>query len=330
MEFDYTLDKADMRSVLLNFHEQIDVAKKLTENISADGSFDHIFVFGMGGSALPGNLLKCYMNDSKIPVSVFKNYNIPKYVNDKSLVFVISYSGNTEETINAYREVMKTGAEIMTISSGGKLKEIAKMNNDIHLTVPKNIEPRQAIGYQFFPILFILENSGIIESTAKDVENTKSVLKKELYEKKSQEIAVKLQHKIPIIYSSDSMSIVAEKWKITLNENAKTPAFYNTFPELNHNEMNGYLNIFGDYYVIIIKDEDDNPRIKKRMDITKDLIKSKGIEVMELVIKGDSKLTKIFSSIHLSDWVAYHLALLYEIDPTPVDMVEDFKKKLNE
>lgn len=329
MDFNYELDKEDMKSVLLDFKNQIEKAKKLSEGIKVEGEFNHIFILGMGGSAQPGDLLKCYLDESKRPITIVKNYHVPKFMNNHSLVFVISYSGNTEETVSSYREAMKTGAKIVVISSGGKLEEIAKMNKDIFIKVPKGLEPRQGIGYLFFPMLFILKQSGIVKNIESDLENTKAILSKDFYQKKGQELAIRLQNKIPVIYSSENMSIVAEKWKITLNENAKTPAFYNVFPEMNHNEMNGFLNVYGDYYIIFIKDENDNPRIQKRMDITKKIISEQNIEVIEMVIKGNSKLAKIFSSIHLADWVAYYLALLYGIDPSPVDMVENLKKELN-
>jgi len=331
MDLDYSVDKEDMRSVIKSMAEQIKEGLKLSEGIEAVGSINRIFICGMGGSALPGDLLKSYLYNSKIPVIVVKDYHIPKYMNDKSLVFVISYSGNTEETISAYREVMKTGAEIIVITSGGKLEELAKMNDDTLIKVPKGIQPRQAIGYQFFPILNILQNSNIIENVQEDIKNTIAILSKtSVYEENAKNLAIKLQNRIPVIYSSNKLSILAEKWKISFNENCKMPAFYNVFPEMNHNEMNGYLNLNGDYYVIIIKDEDDNQRIRKRMKIFKDLVKEKGIDVAEMVIRGDSLLAKIFSGIYIGEWVSYYLALLLEQDPTPVDIVEDFKKRLNE
>jgi glucose/mannose-6-phosphate isomerase len=319
-----------MKGILENFYKQIEVSKKLTEEIKVQGNINKIFILGMGGSALPGDLLECYLKDEKIPIFTVKDYNIPKFIDSESLVFVISFSGNTEESISAYREAMKTKAKIITISSGGKLKEIADMNKDIHIKVPSGLQPRQAIGYQFFPVLYILQNSGIITDRTKDIKDTENSLKKDIYKKSAQEMAAKLQNKIPIIYASTRMKIVAEKWKIGFNENTKTPSFYNVFPELNHNEMNGYINVFGDYFVIIIKDEDDHQRVKKRMKIFKEIIKDKGIEVVEMVIRGDCHLAKIFSGIYISDWVSYYLALLYGIDPSPVEIVELFKKKLNE
>lgn len=275
MNFNYDFDKEDMRTVLNEFPKQIEESKKLTEDISLEHQFNHVYILGMGGSALPGDLLKCYIDPKTIPITVIKNYNIPKTIDKNSLVFAISYSGNTEETINSYREAIKTGAKIVSISAGGKLKELAKMNNNIHISVNQGIQPRQAIAYLFFIVLYILMNSKIIEDKSKEIQDTIETLKKDLYEENAKNLAIKIQNKIPIIYSSENMSIIAEKWKISFNENAKTPAFFNVFPELNHNEMNGFINVFGDYFIIIIKDEDDHPRIKKRMKVFKDLIKEK-------------------------------------------------------
>ncbi|MGM5484852.1 MAG: bifunctional phosphoglucose/phosphomannose isomerase [Nanobdellota archaeon] len=321
-------DKEDMYSVLKNFPEQIDEGIKLAKDIKAEGDFDKIFFLGMGGSALPGDMMKDYLTE--LPVYVVKGYNIPKFMDEKSLVFAISYSGNTEETISAFREASKTKAKMITISSGGKLEELSKVTGCQHIKVPKGIQPRQAIGYQFFPPFMILQNSGIIEDKSEEIKNTKNVLKKDIYDGNGKELALKLYNKIPLIYSSDRMSTIAEKWKISFNENAKMQAFHNVFPELNHNEMNSYINLNGEFYTLIIKDEDDLPRVKKRMKITKELIREKGVDVVELVLRGDYKLAKLLSSMYMSDWVAYHTALLLETDPTPVDMVEDFKKRLKE
>jgi glucose/mannose-6-phosphate isomerase len=153
-------------------------------------------------------------------------------------------------------------------------------------------------------------------------------LKRLNLENQGKNLAQKLTNKIPIIYASDKFKDIAKIWKIKFNENSKTQAFWNYFPELNHNEMVGFTNLQGNFHIIILKDKEDHPRIQKRMAIITDLLKKKGIEVATIDVLGEDLLTKIFSTLMLGDWASYYLALEYGIDPTPVEIVEDFKKKM--
>jgi len=161
-----------------------------------------------------------------------------------------------------------------------------------------------------------------IDNPVEDIKNTIKALKNPKFKERAQDLAEKLVEKIPLIYASERMGVVAYRWKTQFNENAKIHAFCHVFPELDHNELVGYDNIKAGYHVIIIKDDDDYVKIKKRMDITKRLISEAGINVTEMVIKGDCFLTKLFSAIYLGDLTSYYLALKYGTDPTPVDVIE--------
>tara|TARA_B100002003_G_scaffold146367_1_gene135509 strand:- start:1236 stop:2087 length:852 start_codon:yes stop_codon:yes gene_type:complete len=283
----------------------------------------------MGGSALPGAILKSYLTKNfKIPIEINKNYQLPENITSKTLVFAISYSGNTEETVDAFRQANRKSCQLIAISTGGKLEELAKKLNKDFIKVPSGIQPRSAYGYLFFPILRVLQDSGLIPNQEKYVKELIEKLKKDIYKKSASDISERLLGKIPIIYSSERMYAIAYKWKINFNENSKIHAFCNYFPELNHNELVGYTNPNGNYYVIIIKDEYDEMKIKKRMKLTKDLIHLKKCPVLDLELKGSSDLVKIFSTIYLGDWTSYYLSLRNKTDPTPVDIVEDLKKKL--
>ena len=320
------IDKENMGKVLEDFPAQIREGFKTDVKAKP---FENIFIVGMGGSALAGSLLKSYLYNINIPIYVVRGYFMPEFVNKKSLVFVISYSGNTEETINAYRTAIRKNANIITMSSGGKLEKLASRQGITHVHIPlKNIQPRMTYCFQFFAMLKVLQNSGIIKDKKVEVERTIENLKKPMFKEMAEELAEKLIDKIPLIYSSDKLKAVAYKWKINFNENAKIHAFYNYFPELNHNEMVGYTKLNANYYVIVIKDEDDYHRIKKRMDITKKLIKKSNVGVTELALKGHSLLTRMFTALYVGDWASCYLAIKYKTDPTPVKMVEDFKKQM--
>ena len=326
MDFDRSIDKKNMYKLLDNFHKQIQEASRLGKDIKVVEEVDKIVIAGMGGSALPGTILKSYVR-LKIPIYIIRNYSLPDFVDNKSLVFAVSYSGNTEETLSCYKEAVKKKCKLITICSGGKLLELSRINSTPHVLVPHGLEPRMAYAYQFFPMLKILENSHFIN--LQDIENlVKRIKKNKEIKKLAQALAEKLYQKIPLIYTSEKLKAVGYKWKINFNENAKILAFNNVFPEFNHNEINGYINKIGEFYAIIIRDDEDLGRIRKRMTIIKNLLKKYNIPVTEILIKGEDALTKLFSSIYIGDWTSYFLALSYKIDPTKVDIVEDLKKQL--
>ncbi|MBD3309727.1 bifunctional phosphoglucose/phosphomannose isomerase [Candidatus Woesearchaeota archaeon] len=321
------VDKENMYSVIDDLANQCMAARRLASGIKVT-DVSNVIVTGMGGSAIAGDLLAAYLKDEKLPVFVNRDYNLPKFATKRSLVIVSSYSGNTEETVSAFRKALRIGCRIVAIGSGGKVKEICEETKTPHIKVPRGYEPRAALGFMFFPMLTVLENSKLISSKKADVDKTISILKKPVFRNMGRELAEKLVDKTPIIYSSERFNPVAMRWKTQLNENVKIHAFYNTFSEMNHNEIMGYVNVKSNYFVLILKDEEDHPRIKKRMTICKELIKEKGVHVMEVTIKGDCFLSKMFSTLYMGDWASYFLAMKYGIDPTPVTIIEDLKKKM--
>ncbi len=319
------VDKSDMKRVLDGFYAQCEHALELGNHIKIVPPVNAIAVCGMGGSALGAEILQSYLQE-RLPFFIVRDYTIPPWFNKNTLVFVVSYSGNTEETLSMYKEVKQRGCRVVCLSSGGKLKELALREGVPHVELPGGIMPRDSLGYQTIPMLNVLMNSNIIPKTS-ELASLIRVLKKD-HKEKARPLAERLINKVPMIYSSRKMACLAKIWKAKINENAKVQAFANEFPELNHNEMVGFTNPLTDYYIIIIEDVDDAPEIKKRMEITKQVMQSKGIPVLLLKVSGTSRLARIFSTALLGSYVGYYLALEYEIDPTPIKMVEDFKKKM--
>ncbi len=325
------IDSQNMINVLRKFPDMIQKASLLGDDVTFPKQLlNNIVVLGMGGSGFTGDLLKVYLYENAIPVFVIKDYVLPKYVNRKSLVFAISYSGNTEETISAYRSAIRRGCKVVSISSGGKLKELAKMNKNPHINVPTGIQPRLATPYLFIPILNVLNYSGLIDDQEDIVKKCVKNLKSGSYqiEQSVKDLAGKVKGKIPIIYSSQKLFCVAEKWKTDINENAKTHAFYNVFPEFNHNEICGYENPNGNFHIIILKDSEDHQKIKDRIKVFKKIMKPYNISLTEIAVKGDNFLSRLFSSIWMGTYLGYFLALEYETDPSPVKIIEKFKKQL--
>ncbi len=317
-----------MKSVLDGMERQCQEAVSLGGVISVQPPIRAIVVAGMGGSALPGDLLACYLRDCPLPIVVARDYQLPAWVTKNTLVFIISYSGNTEETVTMLGDAKRRGCKIILISSGGKLRDAAREEKLSWVQIPAGIQPRDATGFMLIPILGILERSGII-SLNKEIDSMLEALRKD-HARQGQEIAKKLVGKIPIIYSSQQMDCIARIWKIKINENAKAPAFFGAFPEVNHNEMVGFTDLQENYYFIFIEDLEDGIRVKKRMMITKKLFEEKGYPVLMIRLAGKSRLARMFSALLLGSYVGYYLALENRADPIQIGMVEDFKQRLKD
>lgn len=323
------IDKEQMVGVLDDFPNQIQKGFfELAEKVKVKGDFKNIVFAGMGGSALPGDIAQTLLRDiSRIPIFVHKSYDLPRFVGKDTLLFVVSYSGNTEETLSAYKAARGKSCTTIIVTSGGKLRKIAEHDKKPVIVIPSGIQPRLSIGYMFFSILKVLQNAGIVKDSTSSVKQVVEKLKDPKFKMNGEELSSKLVEKVPIIYSSDTMKVVAEIWKIAFNENCKISAFYNYFPELNHNEMLGFTTPRANFHVIMIREDDCHRRVAKRFKVTKNII-SKNVSTIEIVIKGHSQLLKVFSAIYLGYWTSYFLALKYGVDPTPVELVEQLKKKL--
>lgn len=323
------IDKENMLSVLDSFWKQCENASRLGNNIRVEQPVDGIIFCGMGGSSFPGEIVKAYIQVN-MPVEIIRDYKVPMWVNRNTLVFVVTYSGNTEEALSCLKSAKAKGAKVVCVTAGGKLQEMCEKTSTPAIIVPRGIQPRSAAGYMTIPILNCLMNSRLIIDKNDEIDDTIKALKKDIKEN-AKGLAKRLVGKIPLIYSSDRMVAIARLWKAAINENAKTPAFFNVFPEMNHNDMNGFANQGnhkGDFYAIFIEDAEDHPRIKKRMEITKELMQEKDCPVLILKITGPNTLARIFSAILMGGYVGYYLALELGVDPTPVDMVEGLKKRL--
>jgi len=328
-----------MREVILNFPKQFQAGLKAAAHISkkVNFEFENVVICGVGGSALPASLLWDYADDLKIPLYIHRSYGLAKQTNEKSLIVCISFSGNTEETLSGYEQAIKMGLTPIAITTGGKLKQGAEKNNLPVAVVPNDcLQPRMGTGYLFAALLKILSNCNVLADKTKEMLQTAESLNPSLLEEQGKALAQKLIGKIPLIYASHRFKSCARVWKIKFNENSKIMAFWNYFPELNHNEMVGYTKIQSaqfkvqNYFVIILKDKDDNPQILKRMELTASFIKEAGYEVDLIEMQGATKLEKIFNALLLGDWTSYYLALAYEQDPLPVKIVEEFKKHLSQ
>jgi glucose/mannose-6-phosphate isomerase len=318
------IDSQDMLKVIKNFPNQCREALELPKGVAVSGEIKNVVVAGMGGSAIGGDLLKLYLSTAKVPIYINRDYEVPDFVNEESLVFAASYSGNTEETLAAFRDAKSKGAKIIAITSNGRLSDEC----DKIIKIPHGLQPRAALGYLFFPMLGVLHNMGIARVKNEELNEMLKLLKKsDKFNDEGEALSKKLKGKIPVIYASEPMSSVAYRWKTQINENAKLPAFSNIFSEMNHNEIAGYKGMDRKFTAVIIRDKNDNERIKKRMDICKEIMEER-VDVEEVNTQGDGFLARMFSTIYLGDFVSYYLALWNRVDPTPVEVIEGMKRRL--
>lgn len=335
-------DRDDMFKLLLELPEQCGQALELSRRVKLQGDFrriDKIVINGMGGSAVSGDILRSLLSSRlKHPVLVNRDYTIPRFVDKKTLFFANSYSGNTEETLSAFNKARACGAKIIGVTSGGRLGELCERYSFPVYKLPGGQPPRTAIGYLFFPLLQALLSLGLIKNMEKEIEETISYLEKKVrvYKSSKNNLAYTLTRKIfgfiPLIYgSSEPAGVAAFRWKTQFNENSKIIAYHHIFPELDHNEIMGWEDttaITRKFVILILKDKDDNERIRKRIKITRGVIERKPYLIQEITSEGNSLLTRIFSLILLGDFVSFYLALARGVDPTVIKGINILKEKL--
>lgn len=335
-------DPFDFRRMILESPDQFAEGMRLAGDVRFP---DHsglrsVMISGMGGSALPGNIFRIYLSDLASrgllsePVSIYQNrfYELPWEAKQSLNVFA-SYSGNTEETIESFEAAIAEKLPSIGISSGGKIEEMCLREGIPHVKLPipfPDFQPRLGTGYFFGALYQVLVNEGLAPDMREEMESGAEYLKSRLseLEEAGKALAAKCKGKTPVVYASPRYKSVAMVWKIKFNENSKSTAFWNFFPELNHNEMVGYTLPQGPFQVIMLRDSEDHPKNLKRFEVTAGLLREQGISVEILDMEGENVFNRVFSSLLLADFTSYHLALAYGIDPTPVVMVEKLKKML--
>jgi glucose/mannose-6-phosphate isomerase len=342
-------DPSNMYNRIFDLPEQMADALTLAQRwqIDADdfSGIKNIVVVGMGGSAIGGDLARTYLTSKMlVPFEICRHYVLPEYVDDETLVIASSYSGNTEETIAAVEDALTRKAMLVAISTGGLLADICELNQIPMATLPEGWQPRAALGYSFIPLVMFLEKIGLAKDVGKELETVVASLQKfrEGYiedqpaaENPAKNLAHKIHGRIPIIYSGPTlMDAVAVRLKGQFCENGKNLAFCNHFAEFNHNELVGWSKTIEPFkdklLVVILRDAGDHPQIRQRMNIVKEIIQSLDVEVMEVHSKGAVRLERMFSLIQIGDFTSYYLAVLNDVDPTQVEVIEELKSQLGE
>jgi len=341
-EYVSAYDPENQFQVLKDTYKQIEFAWKNEFNLDKlkDKKFNSIMISGLGGSAIAGDLMLNFLKDElKVPLLVNRNYSLPLFVNESTLVVVSSYSGNTEETISVLEQAIKRNCSVVSITTGGKIEEISlKAGIPVVKTLP-GFQPRYALGVSFFSLLKVLQTLGFIEDQTPVVTEIMENWKTQGVELSADDnpafkMAEEIDCSIPFIYSyADFNSAAGYRFKCQFNENAKLHAFSNVIPELNHNEIIGW-ELFDDedheYILINIVDKDYPEQIKKRFQITTELCEGSNISFIEIEGSLSSAKLRLMEVVYFCDWVTYYSAILDELDPTEIDNINILKKRLAE
>lgn len=338
------IDSQNMREFLTTFADQWREAMEITADLSLTidkAKVSNICFAGMGGSAIAPDLIRsfCY-HDSWYPMQVIRHYEIPQWVDEETLFIACSFSGNTEETLTALSTARERGAQAIALTGGGELLVNASKEEFDYIKVPGGMPPRAALGYSFVALYRIFQYLGLVEETDGALKDTARFLEEQndLLSNPSDNEALSLAEEIcdtlPIIYSDATMMKgVSLRWQNQFAENAKTLSYGNTMPEMTHNEIVGWeriVHLTGRLSVILLIDKEDDPRVQRRMEIVEELIEDQTASLHVLKTRGQTRLSRMFSLIQLADWTSFYLAMLSNVDPTPITKIELLKSKLAE
>jgi len=340
------IDKSDMLSFCVEASKHCREAAKLAEAVRIKYSKPQtIIVAGMGGSAIGGELLKDWTRDKiDVPIEICREYSLPAYADESTLVFVVSYSGETEEALSMFLDAIKRNCMTFCISSGGKLLEFAEKLKLPYLQVPSGIpQPRAALPYLFIPMPIFLEKLGLISDVSSEISEAIKVLEQVKDENSPETIlndnsckmlASKINGTVPVIYGFGIYRAVAQRYKQQFNENSKIPAKWDSFPELNHNEIVGWegaKELSNHFSTIFIREISEPEEIRQRIEATKELISQEATKkIFEVWSSSQSRLARMLYTIYIGDFTSVYLAILRGVDPTPVKTISLLKERITQ
>lgn len=322
---------------ILGLPEQLENGFGLGANVNPIPlrAFNNVVIAGMGGSAIGGDIVRSLLlMESSLPVLIWRDYKIPAVVTKESLLFAVSYSGETAETLSAYQEAKQRGCQIVTITSGGTLEKMAQRDGFCRVRVPRGMPPRAAVGFLTMPILAILHRVGLCRNYQEDVFKTSGLLRRRLrlWQKRVTTISRRLLGMLPIVYSTHRLlDVAAYRWCTQLNENAKVFCHTAQLPEQNHNEIMGFGApefLRGRTVLVVLVDQDTPARTLLRVCYMEKLIKEARPRMMLIKSEGRLPLTRLFSTIAIGDLVSVALAKRRQIDPMAIPRIDELKKML--
>ena len=335
------VDKSDMLSFCVDMAEHYGKALEAADGVSAGFSVpENVVVAGMGGSAIGGELLKDLVRENaRVPVEVSRAYSLPGYVDERSVVFVVSYSGETEETLSSFLDAVRRKCMVFCVSSGGRLLEFAERLGVPFLRVPSGFPPRAALPYLFTPLVVLAERLGIVSGVSRGFSEAISVLGQVSGEcapempvsgNAAKRLAVGVNGSVPVVYGFGVFRSVAQRFKTQFNENAKVPSKWGFFSEVDHNEVVGWEragSLAECFSAVFLRDKTEPIEFRNRIEITKGLMPS-GSKLFEVWSQGKNVLARMLSAVCIGDFTSVYLALLRGVDPTPVETISLLKARM--
>ncbi len=340
------LDPLDMLGYINELPEQLQAAWELGQEYSLPDAeqVTQVVIAGMGGSAIGGDLLASYATPvAKVPITVWRNYDLPGFVSDgRTLLIASSHSGNTEETLSAFDRAVERGAKVMAVTTGGTLAKSAANVNAPVWRFEHDGQPRSAVGFSFGLLLSALNRLGFIEFRPEDLNDTVAAMHAQMSDigadvpvtsNLAKRMAGQLMDRWPTVIGSDFLAPVARRWRTQLAEIPKAIAQFEELPEADHNMIEGVQHpesLIGPTMVVFLRSTLNHPRNLKRLESTRNILMVEGFNTNILEAQGQSRLAHQWTSLHLGDYVAYYLAMAYGTDPTPVPIMQDLKQRLTE
>lgn len=342
------LTKSDSRGqlrILDRFDSQLENALAIgedLEDLDLGGPFQNILCCGLGGSAIGGDFLASYLGEElAVPFQVHRGYGVPGCVDPRTLVLVCSYSGNTEETLSAFRAARSAGAQTVCVSSNGELGRLAGELRCPWVRIPPGLPPRSALGYLTVPVLLLLHRLGLVPDRSPEVRRSIAGVRRTIAAYRAdhpidrnpaKQLALQIHGCVTVVYGSRGrLDSVARRWAGQFCENAKQLTHFATLPESDHNQIAGWKHpdaALKRMAAVFLRDRGDHSRLQIRHQVTRRLISRLGTRTLEVWSEGEGWLERLWSLILLGDYGSIYLALLNREDPTPIKVIEDLKEHL--
>ena len=324
-----------MNDYISDFTKHLSEALEIGRSTIMDESvadIHNVLICGLGGSGIGGTIVSDIISDQiDIPVSATKDYSIPNFVDENTLVIASSYSGNTEETLYALEACQVRMAQIACVTSGGKLAELAKAKGFNLIQIPGGHPPRAMFGYSFTQLFFILHHYGLIDDSFQlEFEKGITLLDEceEGIKSEAKQLADKLFDTTPVIYTAAGFEGVGIRFRQQINENSKMLCWHHVIPEMNHNELLGWRINTDKLGVVYFRNKSDYDRNQVRIDINKEVLAKYTDNINEIWSKGDTKIENSLYHIHLGDWVSWYLSEMNKVDAIEIDVINFLKGSL--
>ena len=336
------LDSVGMFDLTAALPEQVAAAAVLDADL--DGlpdheDIEHVVVLGMGGSGVSGEVVRAVAAPfMSVPLTIVKGYEAPSFVSEGTLCFAVSFSGGTEETLEAAQQAAAAGARMVALSNGGPLAELAASWDAPHIALPDIPMPRAGIGAVSIPPLLVLERVGLFPGATQYVADAVDQLRRRRDElivdgSSAQRLAAAIDRTIPLAYGGEAVGeVAAYRFKCQVNENAKAPAFWGALPEMCHNEICGWGQ-HGDVTrqvvtVVRFRHDFEHPQVARRFDLTQPVLDEVVHDVLDVQAVGEGPLAQLFDLVIQGDFTSLHLATQAGVDPGPIPVLEELKAAL--